>query len=209
MPAKTKTKTKPKTIAVYKSNIQQLEAELNDRLSSEDYEALPEVFRSEMEVLRKLKPKSRSLKSDYKRYESELKYAIRFDTFTQTGKRLKTEKEIKAWHSLRDNVGGGLSYQTWRKMVNTFGSVGIDILERFYGEGAGETVGGSGALTEIYKAYARKGKNVDDIQNALVKVEKDSHTDEFKQKYGVTSEGLIDALRDELGFSKRGRKPKR
>lgn len=189
-----------KTVKQYKESINALESVLYERIAGTDIDNLPATFKTELDKIRELKPKSRSLKADYKRYERELSYALQWDISTEEGQRQLEKKENEAYKSFKDrffdkDLGEDISYQEWRDLVETFGALGSATLEQFYTSGASGR--GTGELVRVYKDAKAKGGAVD-MLNAIRKVKAYSKTTEFKAKYGNTTTGMLDALRDEL-----------
>lgn len=192
-----KKQNKPRvTINMYKEKIASLESELNERINKQDYNSLPATFRSEMETLRELRPKSRSVKDEYKRYQRELEYALQWDIDTEEGRRQLEKKEQEAFDTFKDRFTFDIPYQEWRDLVETFGAIGTATMEQFYRGGANGR--GSGDLVRVYKDAREKKKKPADMLKAIRKVKSKSKTDAFKMKYGATTQALIDALRDEL-----------
>jgi len=191
---------KNKSIKMYKESIDVLEAQLNERLGSIDLENASATFRKELATIQRLKPKSSSVKADYKRYERELEYALQWDITSEAGMRQLEKKEQDAFRTFKARFGEGgfddMSYQEWRSLVETFGAVGSATMEQFYRGGANGR--GSGDLVRVYKDARERGKDAKDMLDAIRKVKRASKTDYFKMKYGYTSTALIDALRDEL-----------
>lgn len=189
-----------KTIKMYKENIETLESQLNERINSVDFDVLPKSFKNELQNIQRLRPKSRSVKADYKRYERELEYALQWDIATEEGRRQLDKKEQKAFDTFKNRFDLDVTYQEWRDLVETFGAIGSATMEQFYRGGANGR--GSGDLVRVYKDAKEIGKDPADMLKAIRKVKRASKTDAFKMKYGATTQGLIDALRDELELNK-------
>lgn len=182
-----------KTVKSLKEDITALEGELWERIAEADYEKLPESFRKEVDILKSLRPKSRSLKIEYQRYQRELEYALQWDISTPEGRRQMDEKERKAYRTFQKRFGEDISYDEWRDMVENFGSAGQAVMEQFYRGGQG----GSGDVMRIFKEAKEQGitKNVG---KAMQQVLRASRREDFA--YAKTPTGLLDALRDKIGL---------
>ncbi len=109
----------------------------------------------------------------------ELQYFEQWDIYSEEGQRALELKERKAWESFyKDNPE--YTYQEWRDLVETFGSLNESMLQQF----------GSTNIVEAYKD-ATQGEKV----NLLKYIKEISKDDSMR---GTTQEQKIDRLREML-----------
>lgn len=109
----------------------------------------------------------------------ELQYFEQWDIYSEEGQRSLELKERKAWESFyKDNPE--YTYQEWRDLVETFGSLNDSMLQQF----------GSTNIVEAYKD-ATQGEKV----NLLKYIKEISKDDRMS---GTTQEQKIDILREML-----------
>lgn len=209
-----------KTVKSLKEDITALEGELWERIAEADYEKLPESFRKEVDILKSLRPKSRSLKIEYQRYQRELEYALQWDIDTPEGRRQMDEKERNAYQTFqkrfKKHFEEDISYDDWRDLVENFGSAGQAVMEQFYRGGQGgnfdivriareaEQEAEKKAIEKAQEESLRTGKEVlpvikkPNVGKAMQQVLRASKRDDFP--YQKTPTGLLDALRDKIGL---------
>ena len=148
------------------------------------------MVQSEVKKLQGLAGKSRSSKQiglgfsgknkmQLVRQLRELQYFEQWDIYSEDGQRALELKERKAWESFyKDNPE--YTYQEWRDLVETFGSLNDSMLQQF----------GSTNIVEAYKD-ATQGEKV----NLLKYIKEISKDDSMR---GTTQEQKIDRLREML-----------
>lgn len=118
-------------------------------------------------------------KQELVRQLRELKYFEQWDIYTEEGQRSLEARERKAWESFyKDNPG--FTYQEWRNLVETFGSISESVLQQF----------GSTNIVEAYKD-AENGKKIN-LLKYITNISRD------KSMQGTTQEQKIDRLRELL-----------
>ena len=118
-------------------------------------------------------------KQELIRQYRELQYFEQWDIYTEEGQRSLEAREQKAWESFyKDNPE--FTYQEWRNLVETFGSISESVLQQF----------GSTNIVEAYKD-AENGKKIN-LLKYITNISKD------KSMQGTTQEQKIDRLRELL-----------
>lgn len=183
------------TIKELQEIIKEKESRYYSRIAATDLDNVPNNFIEEMKRIDKLRPKSRSTKADYERYNRELQYALEWDVESPEGQRIAEEKEMDAFNSFNRNyselLGEELSYQDWRDLVESFGTASESLREKFYKGGQGD-----GSLVAIYREVKMNTKGDKSpaslLVNAMNKINRKS------KGMGWTPEDMIDELRNEL-----------
>lgn len=116
----------------------------------------------------------------------ELKFVGEWDTATPQGIRERAEKEEKAYRRFKRTTGTNIQFETWRKMINIFGSVGSEIMGNF---------GDSDVIKTVISAV-KKGTSAKDIIKAMQNVT------ENNKSAGKTSVDYVQDLARELGIRK-------
>ena len=177
---------KSQTMAINERLVEYYEHGATDKLVNKELAFLKEITGTSEKSNYIAMRTHRKTKAELELQLQELRYFESWDIFTPAGQAERTDRERRAYRSYKKNVGSGIKYETYRRIVNIMGTAGEDLLKQF---------GNSFDTVNVVEEAVRKGKKSGTIMKALKTVV------EQNQGQSKSTTDYIDDLRNMLDLT--------